>query len=304
MEFLLQNGAHADISTPSERPPVDEEEDMRRSHSLEAVLSGKIQNISALLHAGAEAQAVMNPEKQISILYQCAEYSFEDIPTLEKFLARGVGIDTGPLDFKTLFACGVRNRYLKLAAFLRKRGADPNALYRMALMDSATRPSTVLARLANENSQGSLSCLPFLLNKSIQTSANLPAVSLIVEPSCNHTVFHILATLPRDTQDALATRLALFFCADYFSPAPADLNQQALPVDTNDPCVEWAGGNTSLHLAVVSANYKFIRRLLLSTGENAVDTSICNSSGFTPPDLAALVYPEFQRRFRSRIFEA
>jgi hypothetical protein len=152
LEFLLRNGAHADINTPSERPPVDEEEDMRRSHSFEAVLFGGIQNVSALLYAGAEAQAVMNLEKQISILYQCTEYGFEDIPTLEKFLARGVGIDTGPLDFKTLFACGVRNRYFKLAAFLRKGATNPNALYRMGLIDSSMRPSTVLARLANENS--------------------------------------------------------------------------------------------------------------------------------------------------------
>jgi len=97
----------------------------------------------------------MNPEEQISILYQCAEYGFEDIPTLEKFPARGVDIDTGPPDFETPFACGVRNRYFKLAAFLRKRGANPNVLYRMSLMDSSTRPSTVLAGLANENSQGS-----------------------------------------------------------------------------------------------------------------------------------------------------
>jgi ankyrin repeat protein len=141
----------------------------------------------------------MNPKKQISILYQCAEYGFEDVPTLEKFLARGVGIDIGSPDFETPFACDVRNCYFKLAAFLCKRGANPNALYRMGLMDSSTRPSTVLARLANENSQGSLSCLTFLLNKSIHTSANLPAVSLIVEPSRNHTVFHTLAILPRDT---------------------------------------------------------------------------------------------------------
>ena len=55
LEFLLRNGAHADINTPWERPPADEEEDIRRLPLFEAVIFGKIQNISALLHAGADA---------------------------------------------------------------------------------------------------------------------------------------------------------------------------------------------------------------------------------------------------------
>jgi hypothetical protein len=72
---------------------------------------------------------VMNPEKKISILYYCAENGFEDIPTVERFLQKGVGVDSGPPDFETPFACAVTNRCFKLAGFLRERGANPNALY-------------------------------------------------------------------------------------------------------------------------------------------------------------------------------
>lgn len=125
LEFLLRNGAHADINTPSERPPVDEEEDMRRSHPFEAVLFAKIQNISALLHAGAEAQAVMNPEKQISILYQCAEYGFEEIPTLEKSLVRGVGIDTGPLRLRNPFRLRREKPLLQAHSLPPQTGREP-----------------------------------------------------------------------------------------------------------------------------------------------------------------------------------
>jgi len=41
LEFLLRNGAHADINTPSERPPVDEEEDMRRPPLLKPYYSAR-----------------------------------------------------------------------------------------------------------------------------------------------------------------------------------------------------------------------------------------------------------------------
>jgi len=69
----------------SERPPVDEEE-MSRPPLFEAVIFGKLQNIHALLDAGADANVVMNLEKQHSVLHCCAEHGFDDLPTIDRFL--------------------------------------------------------------------------------------------------------------------------------------------------------------------------------------------------------------------------
>jgi ankyrin repeat protein len=291
LNFLLRNGALVDINKSSEIPPVDEEEDMSRPPLFEAVIFGKLRNILALLDAGADANVVMNPEKQLSVLHCCAEHGFEDLPTIDRFLQQGVEVDKAPLDFETPFASAVTNRCFKLGGLLRQKGADPNALYRQGLFGSATYHSTLLGFLVNENSHCSIPCIDFLLRKD---SDYIP-VNLTVTPILNHTVYHKLALLRGDSQDPVATSIALSLCTAYFNPNPQDLNQVTACDPNPDGSVESKGGNTALHLAVMYANFEVVKWLLLSV--EGVSTSIRNASGFTAVDLAALSYPKFLLRF-------
>jgi hypothetical protein len=222
------------------------------------VIFGKLQNVLALLDAGADANVVMNPEKQLSVLHCCAEHGFEDIPNIDRFLQQGVEVDKAPLDFETPFACAVTNRCFKLGAFLREKGADPNVLYRRSLFRSTTYHSTLLGLLVNENSRCSISCIDFLLRKN----PDYILVNLIVRPILNHTVYHELALLRGDSQDPVATSVTLSVCGAYFNPSPQDLNQATARHPNSDSSVESEGGNTALSLAVMYANVSWFTGFL------------------------------------------
>ena len=298
LNFLLRNGGLADIDKPSARPSVNRDEDgddeTKHPPLFEAVVWGKLQNVSVLLQAGANVNAVMSQDNQVSILYCCADHGLEHMPTIQLILELGVDVDKTPPDYQTPFACAVANRCFKLAGFLREKGADPNTLYRKGLFNHTAYPSTLLGFLVIKNSQSSISCLDFLLQKK----PHLMPVHLVVEPVLNYTVFHRLALIPGDSQDSVTTTLALSACSSYFDPGPDDLNQTTLRAPNSDGSVESEGGNTALHLAVIFANFEVVKWLLLSV--EGVDTSIRNASSFTAIDLAALSYPKFWQRFVPR----
>lgn len=291
LDFLLRNGAEKDVNRLSTRD-ADEEEDMRRPPLFEGVLFGKAQNVRTLLQYAADPRAVMNPITPMSILYQCAQIGFQDVPTIEEFLKQ-VGVDDNAQDFSTPFALAVLNRCFVLAELLRDRGANVNALFTRVGGNTFTYPTTLLQALAEENSQGSIACVKFLFRQR----AGHPRTNLTVEPARNHTVFHALGKIRGDSQDGLATLSVLDLSRNYFAPTPEDLNQTSTANDAGST-VEDAGRNTALHLAVLHANLEVVKWLLLSC--QGVDTSIRNASGFTALDLATLSYPAFHRRFKPR----
>jgi hypothetical protein len=110
-----------------------------------------------------------------------------------------------------------------------------------------------------------------------------------------HTAYHELALLRGDSQDPVATSVALSVCGAYFNTNPQDLNQVTVRHPNSDGSVESESGNTALHLSVIYANFEVAKRLLVSV--EGVVASIRNTSGFTAIDLAALSYPKFLLHF-------
>jgi len=290
LDFILRNGGKQDIDKPSERLR-DSDDDMKRPPLFEAVLYGKTQNILCLLNHGANVFAVQNPEIPTSILYQSAESSYQELHVIDRFLAAGLGIDDGPDLYETPFFCAVRNRCFVLAEHLLAEGAKVNALATKGLMFRSLVPITLLGALVNENSQSCLGCVHFLLRERV----GYEKVNLVVQPSRNYTVFHLLASLDGDDQDPEVTRCLLQICGEYFDPTANDLNYASKAWDIG--AVESAGGNTALHLAIIHANYEVVRWLLVM---NRVDASIQNDSGFTAKDIAIMQYTNFEGRFSFR----
>lgn len=287
LEYLLRNGAKANIDEPSNR--VHDGDEMRRPPLFEAVLWGKVQNISMLLAHGADPHAVMNSSNPISIIHGCAESGFEDLSIVSSFLDAGIGVDSGPVGFITPFVCSVLNRCFRLAEFLREKGANVNALFTGGFLGHSTRyPITILNALVWENSPGSVSCIEFLF----RIRPGYQRMNLIVEPETCGTVFHVLAKLSGDSQDESTTRATLDLCLAYFRPTPTEINSQTLRVCDNDT-VEDKAINTALHLAAIKANLPVVKFLL--TACKGIDTSIRNAAGFTALDIAALTDSSFER---------
>ncbi|KAJ9648632.1 hypothetical protein H2199_001487 [Coniosporium tulheliwenetii] len=285
-----------DLDFVSKRFDNDENYDldrsMRRPPLFEAVLYGKSANALKLLELGANARAGEDDELPLSALYQCALASFEDLTVAEELCGRGLGIDDGPPDYETPFVCAVRNGCYTLADFLRRKGANVNALSTRGLLWSSKRLQTLLGLLVLNNGPSSISGIKFLLDDQ-PTSR----VDLTVQPTLNYTVFHVLAMLDGDSQDGLTTSRALELCDVYFEADPAALNAQSLPHENNgDGSTEARGGNTALHHAVIHANFEVAAFLLMKRA----DTSIRNAMGMTPLDIAALAYPTFEKRFVPR----
>jgi ankyrin repeat protein len=295
VEWIIQNGARADIDRPSKWPNTevheDDEDDMSWPPLFEAILYGKSEVAQKLLDVGADAQVRQNDISPVTALYQCAEASFQDIAIAQELYKRGVRVDDGPPGHETPFQCAVRNGCYILAQFLRDMGANVNALSSSGLMWRSTREQTLLCLLARNNSPSSISGLQFLLDGTSK-------VDILVEPSLNHTVFHILAMLDGDSQDGLSTTRALDLCKDYFEPTIEDLNIQSFPHEHGDASVESGGGNTALHYAVIHANFPVVEFLLRKC--TGMDTSIKNAYGMTALDLAALSYPDFEKGYKPR----
>lgn len=282
LEYLLRNGAKANIDEPS--IVINDGDETRRPPLFEAVLWGKVQNISMLLAHGA------NP---ISIIHGCAESGFEDLSIISSFLDAGIGVDAGPVGFITPFVCSVVNRCFRLAEFLREKGADVNALFTRDFLGYSTRyPVTILNALVGENSPGSVSCIEFLF----RIRPGYQRMNLIVEPATRLTVFHALANLSGDSQDESTTRATLDLCLAYFRPTATEINSQTLRVCESDT-FELAS-NTALHLAVNEANLPVVKFLL--TACKGIDTSIRNAIDFTALEIAALTNSSFERLWRPR----
>lgn len=205
VEWISQNGARADIDRPSKIPNDEgdnDEDNMLWPPAFEAILNGKSEVAQGLLDIGADAQARQSDQSPVTALYQCAETSFQDIAIAQELCKRAVRVDDGPPGHETPFQCSVRNGCYVLAQFLRDMGADVNVLSSNGLMWRSTREQTLLCLLARNNSPSSISGLQFLLDGTFE-------VNLLVEPSLNHTVFHILAMFDGDSQDGLTTTRAL-----------------------------------------------------------------------------------------------
>ncbi|KAG8533854.1 uncharacterized protein KY384_001595 [Bacidia gigantensis] len=275
-----------------------------------AIQYGKHTNVQRLLNHGADPRMVMNPENPVTILQACAECGYQNLTLIAEFIERGVNVDDGPPGFTTALCMAVTNRNYVLADFLRERGANVNALAQRGLLDRSDYPATVLSRMVVENSPGSVSCIQFLF----RLRPNYERVNCIVEPDLNHTIFHRIALTYGDGQDKLATLTTLDLCVSYFgNPETAEWEETSdtVPVDVPDinqrsfappdhaksEAVD-RGGNTALHLAVLSANLEVLQYLLTSL--RGVDTTIRNDDGMTALEIAEQAYPSFESQWKPK----
>jgi hypothetical protein len=257
-------------------------------------------NALKLLELGADATLGESEDLPTSALYQCVLASLEDLMLAEELCKRGLGVDDGPSDYETPFMFAVRNGCFKLADFLRSHGADVNALCSRGYMWSSTTRHTLLFMLLRNNRAPSLSGLSFLLEPK-SCASGTPIVNVVVEPELNHTVFHAIAMLKGDSLDSDTATKALDKCDKYFMPNSVILNMKsfphlhhhASPSDTDVKSVVDQGGNTALHYAAVYANFEVVHYLL----KNGADPTITNTMGMTALDIAALSYPDFEKRF-------
>ena len=295
LRFLLNNCSKADIDKPAARAPdeTNPTADTRRPPLFEAITHGKIENFHALIEHGADPKARYNPTQPTTIFHQCAFAGFQQVELLTKFIEAGVGVDDGPIDHETPFVCAVLNRSFVIAEFLRDNGANVNALSFTTTTGQSRHPTTVLRVLADENSPGSLACIEFLL----RTRPTWSRVSFVVEPATNTSILHVLASLSGDEQDASNTLATLDLCWTYFDPSPSEINMTTRPVASPDEsnAID-SGGNTLLHLAVMSANIEVLRYVLHGTRD--IDTAIQNGHGFTALELAVRIFSSWEARWR------
>ena len=114
-------------------------------------------------------------------MHQCAEAGFKNLSFAETCLDRGV-VDYGSDDFKTPSDCAVLSRCFMLAGFLHDRSSNFNAYFTGSLIQRSTYPTTVLRMHVEEVSEGSMSCINFLVCKKLTWAA----LNLVVLPWTLH----------------------------------------------------------------------------------------------------------------------
>lgn len=304
VEFLALNGADVHVNRLSKRfeneESSDQDPEMLRPPLQEAILYGKPLVALKLLELGADASQGMNNVLPTSALYECALASLEDLSLAEELCRRGNGVDDGPVNYETPFMLAVRNGCFVLAGFLRRRGANVNALCTRGYMWSSSTPHTLLFTLLRTNRPASLSGLNFLLSRERRIE-RVSDVNIIANHERNHTAFHVIAMLDGDTSDRDTMVRAMQLCEQYFTPSADVLNMKSFPYpewlasrgETGIRIVAEAGGNTALHYAALKANLEAVNHLL----DIGANPALTNELGMTALDIVALSYPGFEQRY-------
>jgi ankyrin repeat protein len=280
LAYLLDHGGAEFVNTPS--LDVDDDPDfqgIQRYPISAAISSRRLESLRLLLQHGADARVrerIPTIEEPVTMLYLCA-WTANDDPAFAKLLIGNgvdVGVDDGPVDYETPFACAVRNRCFKLADFMWRNGADPNAEFNEGLWFSQATKMTLLGHLVSECSISTLAPLSFLMiiaSRAPGVAQSRRGPAFVVNQSSGMTVLHVMANNVFVHQDSRAEGTLLQRVTEYFKPDASMLGAR----DSVKNC-------TALELAIMRGNARVVRYLL----DQGAPLSSVNGEGKTPLHVA------------------